>query len=121
MRLLSSQYVKYHLSKPCDRFRIACHGLKCEEDSRGKGRIWLCDLSEVSEVSRHLAKRDKLPDATYICWSVNTIHFETDVKRSGRKGIYFCTIDIRPVHLIMEGAVQVFSLEKELSELIACS
>lgn len=120
LALLDKRHVKYHLSKPADRFRIQCKGLRCDLDARGKGRIWLCDRSEIASVARHLAKRDGTEYVQYALWTVDIHHWEEYVKPCGRTGIYFCSINLGPAHLTLEGCIQVYSDDGLLDSTFAC-
>lgn len=120
MKLSGMGTVKYHLTRPHNRFRIACNGLKTDLDARKKGRIWLCDLTEIGSVADHLTERDGSSYAIWALLAINTAPFFDDVKRCGRSGIYYVEKNI-PAHLItIHSQVVSDLLQLKLDEAFAC-
>lgn len=85
----------FHLTKYCDRYRVKLGGLRVALDARKVGRIWLCELNRIADVSWHLTERDGLSSAVYALFAVNS-SVRIHCKRCGRAGIYYVESDIHP-------------------------
>lgn len=85
---------KFHATPACNRFAALHRGLLTSEDRRGKGRIWLADVCQMSWIMDHLTASRGLTSMSFAVLEINTCLLQEPIKKHGRPGIYYTTADI---------------------------
>lgn len=114
MERVSSSLALYHLTRPGNWPRIRCNGIDVKLDARKVGRVWLCELTEVSEIARHLMVRDGNKIAQFALIAISG-HIRCDIKKCGRKGVYYVERTIPANLLSMCSIVHVDGMEDVLA------
>jgi len=102
----------YHASLQVNSFLIGYQGLLAAEDERGKGRVWLAEITEIGYIIQHLMARKRLSVAQWAVWEVRTDLLPAAPLKSGRTGVWYVKCDVPPKCLhILETRWEGFHME----------